>query len=136
MLFGLSSRLYNQLIFFIQFLSLLELSIFSYRSSRPEVFCIKGVLRNFRKLTGKHLCQSLFFIKVAGLRLWWLLLKILLLTPILCKDTFFEIDSHCCSLIANRSVLVCLLDESKVKQQKIQETPFTFFSLNSNCKMS
>ena len=40
-----------------------------YRSSRPEVFCKKGVLRNFTKFTGKHLCQSLFFNKVAGLRL-------------------------------------------------------------------
>ena len=39
------------------------------RSSRPEVFCKKGVLRNFLKFTGKHLCQSLFFNKVAGLRL-------------------------------------------------------------------
>ena len=78
-------------------------------SSRPEVFCKKGVLRNFTKFTGKHLCQSLFFNKVAGLRpatllkkrlwhmcfpvnvvkflrtpfytehLWWLLLKIVLL---------------------------------------------------------
>ena len=28
----------------------------------------KGVLRNFAKLTGKQLCQSLFFNKVAGLR--------------------------------------------------------------------
>ena len=28
----------------------------------------KGVLRNFTKLTGKHLYQSLFFNKVAGLR--------------------------------------------------------------------
>ena len=63
-------------------------------SSRPEVFCKKSVLRNFTKFTGKHLCQSLFFNKVAGLRhrcfpvnfvkflrtrffivhLWWLLL--------------------------------------------------------------
>ena len=39
-----------------------------YRSSRPEVFCKKGVLRNFAKFTGKHLCQSFFFNKVAGLR--------------------------------------------------------------------
>ena len=38
------------------------------RSSRPEVFCKKGVLRNLAKFTGKHLCQSLFFKKVAGLR--------------------------------------------------------------------
>ena len=29
----------------------------------------KGVLRNFAKFTGKPLCQSLFFNKVAGLRL-------------------------------------------------------------------
>ena len=31
--------------------------------SHPEVFCEKGVLRNFAKFTGKHLCQSLFFKK-------------------------------------------------------------------------
>ena len=30
----------------------------------PEVFCKKGVLKNFAKFTGKHLCQSLFFNKV------------------------------------------------------------------------
>ena len=41
--------------------------LFLERSSRPEVFC-KGVLRNFAKFTGKHLCQSLFFNKVSGLR--------------------------------------------------------------------
>ena len=29
----------------------------------PELFIIKGVLRNVAKLTGKHLCQSLFFNK-------------------------------------------------------------------------
>ena len=29
----------------------------------------KGVLRNFTKFTGKHVCQSLFFNKVAGLGL-------------------------------------------------------------------
>ena len=39
-----------------------------FRNNRPEVFCKKGVLRNFAKFTGKHLCQSLFFDKVAGLR--------------------------------------------------------------------
>ena len=37
-------------------------------SSRQEVFCEKGVLRNFTKFTRKHLCRSLFFNKVAGLR--------------------------------------------------------------------
>ena len=34
------------------------------RSTRLEVFCRKGVLRNFAKFTGKHLRQSLFFAKV------------------------------------------------------------------------
>ena len=33
----------------------------------PKVFCKKGSFRNFAKFTGKHLCQSLFFNKVAGL---------------------------------------------------------------------
>ena len=37
------------------------------RRSRREVFCKKGVLENFTKFTGKHLCWSLFFNKVAGL---------------------------------------------------------------------
>ena len=31
------------------------------------MFCKKGVLKKFVKFTGKHLCQSLFFNKVAGL---------------------------------------------------------------------
>ena len=38
------------------------------RSSRPDVFCKKGVLRKFVKFTGKHFRQSLFFNKVVGLR--------------------------------------------------------------------
>ena len=40
-----------------------------FRSSRPEVFC------NFAKFTEKHLCQSLFFNKVAVLRPGTLLKK-------------------------------------------------------------
>ena len=47
------------------------------RSSRPEVFCKKGVLRNLTKLTRKHLFQSLFFHKVADLRPETLLKKTL-----------------------------------------------------------
>ena len=38
-----------------------------FRSSRPGVICKKGVLRNFAKFTGKHLCQRLFFNKAVGL---------------------------------------------------------------------
>ena len=69
-----------------------KVNSYIYRSSCSEVFCKKGVLRNFAKFTGKHPYQSLFFNKVAGLRrfpvnfvkflrapsfiehLWWLLL--------------------------------------------------------------
>ena len=40
------------------------------RSSCPEVFCEKGVLRNFTKFTGKHLCQSLFLINLQGLEIY------------------------------------------------------------------
>ena len=46
---------------------------FNYRSSRPDVFSKKGVLRNFTKFTGKHLCQGLYFNKSAGPRLAGLL---------------------------------------------------------------
>ena len=38
------------------------------RSSHRRCFIIKGVLINFTKFTGKQLCQSLFFNKVAGVR--------------------------------------------------------------------
>ena len=38
------------------------------RSSHHRCSMKKGVLRNLTKSTGKHLCQSLFLNKVAGLR--------------------------------------------------------------------
>ena len=38
-----------------------------FRSTRPEMFCKKGVLRNFANFTRKHLSQSLFLNKVAGI---------------------------------------------------------------------
>ena len=49
-----------------------------WRSSLSEVFCKKEVLENFAKFKGKHLCQSLFFNKVADLRPAHLLKKKLL----------------------------------------------------------
>ena len=42
-----------------------------YRSSRPEMFCKKDILKNFAKSRGKYLCHSLFFNKVTG----WALFK-------------------------------------------------------------
>ena len=77
-----SSRCYNNLV--------------TVRSSRPELFCEKGVLKSFTKFTGKHLCQSVFFfIKVEGLRLANLLKKTLaqLFSCEFCeifKNTFFH----------------------------------------------
>ena len=41
-----------------------------WRSSHPEGFCKKGVLKNFTKFKGKHKCHSVFFNKVAGLQLY------------------------------------------------------------------
>ena len=40
----------------------------NWQKQPPEEFLKKGVLRNFAKFTGKHLCQSLFFNEVTGLR--------------------------------------------------------------------
>ena len=51
---------------FLNFQILLYLIFKTCRSSRSKVFCKKGVLTNFAKFTGKHLCQSLFFNKVPG----------------------------------------------------------------------
>ena len=39
-----------------------------YRSSHQWCSIEIGVLKTFTKFTGKHLCQSLFFNKAAGLR--------------------------------------------------------------------
>ena len=38
------------------------------RSSHRRCFIKEDVLKNFAKFTGKHLCQSLFVNKIAGLR--------------------------------------------------------------------
>ena len=43
-------------------------NITEFRSSCSKVFCKKGVFKNFANFTRKHLCQRLFFNKVAGLR--------------------------------------------------------------------
>ena len=45
------------------------------RSTHPEVFFKKCLLKNLAKLTGKQLCQSLFFNNVEGLRSATLLKK-------------------------------------------------------------
>ena len=64
----LSSQFYSNMYTLSKKLST-YLRYYHHRSSRPEVVCKKGVLRNFAKITGKQPCQSVFFNKVAGLRL-------------------------------------------------------------------
>ena len=51
---------------------ILVLMLYHGRSSRPEVFCKKGILRNFAIFTEKHLCRRLFLIKlqVSSLQLY------------------------------------------------------------------
>ena len=46
----------------------LKIPLGHVRSRLLEVFCTKGGLKNFTKLTGKHLSQSLFFNKVTGIQ--------------------------------------------------------------------
>ena len=46
--------------------SFLLLKAHKHRGSRPEMFCEKCVLKNLSKFTGKNLCRSLLFSKVAG----------------------------------------------------------------------
>ena len=38
----------------------------SLRSNNQRCSIKEGVLKNFEKFTGKHLCQSLFFNKIEG----------------------------------------------------------------------
>ena len=60
----------------------------------------KGVLKTFPKFTGKHLCQSFFFNKVAGLEI--------------SKNTFFT--EHLCATASRTSevILVYLLRTSNI----------------------
>ena len=57
------------------FLVFAALLILHFRSSHRRFSGRKGVLRNFAKFTGKHLCHSFFFNKAAGLRRATLLKK-------------------------------------------------------------
>ena len=86
------------------------LVVINLRSSRPEVFCKRGILEQFTKFKGKHLCQSLFFNKVAGL-----------------KNTFF-----------NRTPLVAASEISEINSIVLKEIKAmavrSTSSRHSNCK--
>ena len=64
----------------------------SRQKQPPEVFYKKVVLVNFAKFTGKHLCQNLFFNKVAVLRPAGLLEKETLAQVFSCE--FYEINKN------------------------------------------
>ena len=82
------------------------------RSSRPDAFCKKGVLRKIPKLTGKHLCQGLFFNKVVGLMFspmchkpnWWLMLGF----------SFFKYALTCRCRSVVKELIVTFLGSSEV----------------------
>ena len=59
------------------------LSQYYQQKQTPEVFCKKDILRNFAKLTGKYLRQSLFFNKDAGLPAKFRSFATFLRTPLL-----------------------------------------------------
>ena len=49
--------------FFMKLQRINNKKVIKRRRSRPEVFCKKGVVRNFAKFTRKRLYQSLFLMK-------------------------------------------------------------------------
>ena len=112
------------------------------RSSRAGVFCKKGVLRNFTKFTGKHLCQNIFFNKVAGLKPATLLKKRLwhrcfpvnfvkfLRTPFLTEHLWWLLlyrffTSRCCKFI---SAFTAVLNIKEKLKEKLKHIHYLLFS--------
>ena len=91
----------------------ININLMAYRSSRWRCSLRKGVLRNFAKLTGKYLCQTLNFNKVAGLRAATLLRKRLwhrcfpvvfvkfLRTPFCTEHLWATASGHICDCVTN-----------------------------------
>ena len=103
----LNSLIVTILIIFVHFIIQDSVKV-RYRSSHPEVFCKKGVLRNFEKFTGKHLCQRLFFDKAGGLKLS----KICYQRKM--KSTFL-VDGFKAELSPSKNICFICFDESLLK---------------------
>ena len=105
-------------------LNILMLLTTTYRSSRLEVFCQKDVLKNFAKVTGKHLCtgETLaqvfscefceiftynFFYKTLVAASWLVIISGLFRGAISFKLLllFFSIFKHCSTVL---TVILCL----------------------------
>ena len=88
-----------------------------FRSSCLELFCRKGVLRNFAKFIGKRVFHSLFFNKVAGLRPTTLLKKETLAQVFSCEFWVIYKSNYSCRtplmaafLISSGSTDIYLID--------------------------
>ena len=91
-----------------------------WRSSLPEVFCEKGVVRKFTKFTEKHLCQRLFFNKVAGQRpKAYDFIKKEFLAQVFSRE-FCEISKN---TLSYRALLLDSLDATELQQES-----FIFFT--------
>ena len=66
-----------------------------FKSSHQRCSVRKSVLRNFTKFTGKHMCQTLFFSKVAGTELCHCYSKNNLLFSQVIASSLFLHESKC-----------------------------------------
>ena len=98
------------------------------RSNTTKVFCKKVALKNFAKFTAKHLCQSPFFNKVAGLRSesllkWRLCHKRFLVNFVKLLRTFFFFRTP--QVAASYSVTMCLI----TKLRRMRGSPVRLLSI-------
>ena len=102
------------------------------------MFCKSGVHRNFAKSTGKHLCQSLFFNEVAGMKPSTLLKK-RLWHSIQRHDITLKVKSHgilhYLSLMTVSKFIFCQYFFSGFCQvEKCGVTTHCLYSLVPNCR--
>ena len=94
------------------------------------MFCKTCVLRNFVKFTGKHLCQNLFFVKVAGLFKKFT-------GKHLCQSLFFNKIVKACNLIKKETlaqVFSCSFCEISKNTFSTEHLQTTFLHI-STCSM-
>ena len=108
--------------FFMAYCKVLK---WTFQKQSREVFCKKGALRNFAKFTWKHLCQSLFLNKVAGIRLLRKAIKKETLEQVfsceyceISKNTFLQNTSRRLLLSFYKKILTNLMSEKR-KYKKI-----------------
>ena len=107
--------LFNEVKTYFKFVSL-KSQVRIGRSSHRRCSVREDVPRNFAKLKGKHLCQSLFFNKVAGL-------------------IFLQNTSGCLLLDrtkCSRQNLLCMCLTSKCRNMFIQDMGIKFLSFSSS----